>query len=58
MVEPACRVGRLVDSPDKNRGDTQRPGAGKSSYKVFEIIAPVVELVDTQDLKSCDPQRS
>ena len=21
-------------------------------------IAPVVELVDTQDLKSCDPQRS
>ena len=23
-----------------------------------DIIAPVVELVDTQDLKSCDPQRS
>ena len=24
----------------------------------FHLIAPVVELVDTQDLKSCDPQRS
>ena len=25
---------------------------------IFFQVAPVVELVDTQDLKSCDPQRS
>jgi hypothetical protein len=25
---------------------------------IFFLAAPVVELVDTQDLKSCDPQRS
>jgi hypothetical protein len=51
LVLSITQVVELVDTPRLNRGEQQC-----KTCSFFN--APVVELVDTQDLKSCDPQRS
>ena len=48
--------------PCQGRGGQFEPGLSLNKkiplLRDFFSVAPVVELVDTQDLKSCDPQRS
>ena len=58
LVEHNLAKVRVAGSSPVFRSKVPRTIGGFFMTVLQIRIAPVVELVDTQDLKSCDPQRS